>query len=285
MKIAVLVTVFNRKYTTVSFLNDLFNQEDIARHSIDIYIVDGGSSDGTVESVKSKFPFVNIVAENGLYWAGGMRKAWSIAIEQEKDYDLYWLANDDTHLFCHALKEGVEAHEYSLKTFNKGGVYIESTISPTKNTFSYGGRKLYKQNKSKCHIVFPNNTYQKVELGNANSMFVSKDVFNSIGGFCDYCTHGIADYDYSMRTVRAGFPCFITPTYCGECEDDHGNNWKSGNVNLKERIKYLYSPKGLAYKEYLHYIKLFFPQEYFSAALKLWLKTLFPFIWDYFKHR
>lgn len=283
MKIAVLITVFNRKNKTIACLNNIANIDNINNYVIDIYIVDGGSSDGTPQAIKTMFPNVNIYIAEGLFWAGGMRKAWSEAILSNKNYDLYWLVNDDTFLYKHALQEGVASHNYSLSEFNKGGVYVESTISPTARRMSYGGRKLKKWGCNKAIKLIPNGKYQMCDLGNANSMFVSRDVFEAIGGLSPLYTHGIADYDYTLRTVHAGFPCFITPTFCGECEDDHGNNWKSSNTNLSNRIKFLYSPKGLAYKEYLQYIKLFFPKEYFFSVVKLWAKTLCPQIWDFFK--
>lgn len=284
MRIAVLITVYNRKDKTLSCLQNLHSQDGFKEHIVDIYIVDGGSIDGTPQAIKDLYPEVHVSVENGLFWAGGMRKVWNLASTNRK-YDLFWLLNDDTRLYNHALKEGIEAHLFSIQEYGKGGVYTESILCPIKRKLSYGGRKLVKWRHSKSILLQPNDQYQAIDLGNANSMFVSKDVFNAIGGFCEYCTHGIADYDYTLRTAQAGFPCIITPSYCGECEDDHGNNWKSADVPLVSRIKYLYSPKGLAYKEYMIYVKKFFPSEYISTAVKLWVKTLFPQIWDKFKKR
>ena len=285
MKIAILITVFNRKEKTLSCLKDIYQQNGIKDHSVDIIIVDGGSTDGTPQAISSEFPEVTVCTRNGLFWAGGMREAWNIALSNKKNYDMFWLLNDDTHLYNHALKEGIQANIYAQNKYGKKGVYVESIICPIKHKLSYGGRKLIKWGKSKSYTLIPNQQYQCIDLGNANSMFVSKDVYIAIGGFCEYCTHGIADYDYTLRTVEAGFPCLLTPSYCGECEDDHGNNWKSSSVPLKERIKYLYSPKGLAYKEYMVYIKRFFPSEYISTSFKFWMKTLLPQIWDKFKNR
>ena len=50
-----------------------------------------------------------------------------------------------------------------------------------------------------------------------------------------------------------------------------------------KRIEFLKSPKGLAYREFLGFIKEHFPKSYNAVYLKLWLKTLFPFIWDTLK--
>lgn len=283
MKVAVLITCFNRKEKTLACIKDIYTQEKVEDCVIDIYVVDGGSTDGTTQAIKDTYPFVNLKVCKGLYWAGGMRKAWEEAVKN-KEYDFFWLLNDDTHIYTNCLTECLKANEYSQKTYGKQGIYIGSTQNPTTKEFSYGGRKLVKPNKSKSITIVPDGiNYQLCDLGNANIMFISKIVYKCISGFNKIYTHGIADYDYTLRAVRAGFPVIILPQYAGTCTDDHGNNWCSSSMTLKNRIRYLYSPKGLAYKEYLLYIKEFFPSELFAQKCKLWLKTLYPFIWDCFK--
>ena len=283
-QIAVLITVYNRKELTLQCLKDIYDQECFDDYRIDIFVVDGGSKDGTPYAIKEVFPDVHVNVSEGLYWAGGMRKAWSLAIEYARDYDFFWLLNDDTHLYSNALKEAMGTHEYAGKKYGKGGLYIGSTQNKSENgEFSYGCRKLLNPKYSKFESLLPDGNYQAGDLANANIMMVSRDVYDKIGGFSDVYTHGIADYDYSLRATRAGFPCLACPCYCGECEDDHGNNWKPANSTIRERIEYLYSPKGLAYMEYMYYIKTFFPSELVSAWIKLWAKTLLPIVWDNLK--
>ncbi len=114
-------------------------------------------------------------------------------------------------------------------------------------------------------------------------MMVPREVVKKIGILSADYTHSIADFDYTLRAKKAGFNVVVAPGILGHCTDDHGNNWKSSGVSLKDRIRYLKSPKGLAYKEYLHFIKLHFPSHLPVAFFKLWLKTLFPVVWDKFK--
>lgn len=283
INIAVLITCFNRREKTLECLKDIYGQEKSDNITLDIYIVDGGSSDETPENICKNYPNVHLSIHSGLYWAGGMRAAWKEAAQQKK-YDFYWLLNDDTHLYTECLKELLKADEYALATFGKQGIYVGSTRDLLTKQFSYGGRKLEKWGNSIAHNVIPDQkNYQLCDLGNANIMLVSKEVYNAIGGFCELYTHGIADYDYTLRAVKAKFPVIVAPEYCGECIDDHGNNWSSQSIPLKKRIEYLYSPKGLAYREYLFYIKEFFPKQYHIAKFKLWLKTLCPSLWDSLK--
>lgn len=276
--IAILITVFNRKEKTLSCLRSIYVQEGFEDYDIDIFIIDGGSRDGTPEAIKAEHPNVHVSVHDGLFWAGGMRQAWREALDYRQDYDYFWLLNDDTILYPQCLKTLIDAE----KMF-PNGLYIGATCDSKTKNYSYGGIKLQNRNYSKGNIVIPNGKYQQVDMGNANVMLVSRTAYDQLGAFCTAYTHGIADYDYTLRAVDKKIPVILAPEYCGECTDDHGNNWLPQNRPLKERIKYLYSPKGLAYREYLYWIKTFFPKEYFSAKLKLWGKALFPVIWEKFK--
>lgn len=279
INIAALITCFNRKEKTLRCISDIYGQayqEDIL---IDIYVVDGGSSDGTPQAIKERYPGVQLEVQKGLYWAGGMRAAWERAAKK-KQYDFFWLINDDTHLYPDCLQTLLETDSFSLETFQQQGIYIGSTIDSQSKRFSYGGRKLLQWGKLSSQILLPNGEVQSCDLGNANIMLVPYQVYSIIGELSKEYTHGIADYDYTLRAVQNKIPVLIAPRYCGECTDDHGENWLSAPHSIKKRIDYLYSPKGLAYKEYLSYIKKFFPREYFFAAVKLWGKTLVPILWD-----
>jgi hypothetical protein len=45
----------------------------------------------------------------------------------------------------------------------------------------------------------------------------------------------------------------------------------------------LYSVKGLSYKNHMYFMKRHFPKHVFEAKAKMWLKTLFPIVYDKFK--
>lgn len=282
-EIAVLLTCFNRKEKTLKCLEDIFLQKRELDIHLDIFVVDGGSTDGTPETILKKYSDVHVSIHPGLYWAGGMRMAWHEAV-QRKLYDYFWLINDDTHLYSDCLNELLMADDFALSVYKRNGIYLGSTKDPITNEFSYGGRKLLSKDSNQVTKVIPDGeSYQSCDLGNANIMLVSKDVYNQLGGFCERYTHGIADYDYTLRANRAGIPILVSPNYGGECVNDHGVNWQPQSASLKSRIAYLYSPKGLAYKEYLYYIKKFFPKSYYASMTKLWLKTFLPSIWTRFK--
>jgi GT2 family glycosyltransferase len=149
---------------------------------------------------------------------------------------------------------------------------------------TYGGRKLVNKFQAKSYKVVPDDKKPiSCEYGNANVMLIDKDIVSSIGFFSNHYTHYLGDYDYTLRAVKAKKGVWVAPGYYGICDNDHGKAWVPQQKPLKERIKYLYSVKGLTLKEYMIYNRVHFPIEYPGAYIKLWLKTLFPVLWDKYK--
>ena len=273
--IAVLITVYNRKDKTLACLSDVYSLSRSEGDVIDVFLVDGGSSDGTPHAIAEAFPDVKVEVCDGLYWAGGMRRAWNDALATGKHYSHFLLVNDDTRLYSGALSSLSHA-ESSFP----GGIYVGATKDPLTGACSYGGHRLLMPGHEKSSMCLPDGKLHEVDLGNANIMLVSRGAYERLGVLCDAYTHGIADYDYTLSAVKAGIPVVLAADYCGECRDDHGNSWVAQNSSLRERIKYLYSPKGLAYKEYMFYVRKFFPKDALIIWVKLWLKTICPFLWD-----
>ncbi len=276
IKVAVLLTCFNRKQKTLSCLNDIFNQSKDKNILISIYIVDGGSTDGTLDAVHKEYPDVITKYEEGLYWAGGMRAAWNIACKKT-DYDYYWLVNDDTRIYKNALSNLIKEDEECAIQYHKHGVIVGSTKDPHTGIRSYGGLKT-----DGFHImpIVPDEEISiECDLTNANLLLVSRQVFNDIGGLSERFTHGIADYEYAQRAKRAGYPVLIGRGYYGECVRDHGPLRCPPSTPLKKRIEFLYSPKGLAFNEVTYYLRTYFPKRYVYICINYWTKTLFPFLW------
>ncbi len=277
MKIAVLLATFNRKEKTLTCLESLYKQEGLGNTSLEVFLTDDASSDGTAASVKSNYPTVHVLNGTGsLFWAGGMRNSWNHALNSDPDY--YLLLNDDTILTKTALADLLKYGSIDGNTIP--AICVGSTLDWHTGQISYGGKKLRSKNNIKSDTVFSKTQYVECDLGNANIMLVPRAVVKKIGILSDAFTHALADYDYTLRAKKAGCKVMVAPGVLGNCQDDHGKNWKSTNVSLKDRIKYLKSPKGLAYSEYMGFIKEHFPLHLPSAFLKLWMKTLFPFVWD-----
>lgn len=282
--IAVLLTCFNRREKTLACLQSFSEADKLKGYTFDIFLVDDGSSDGTSEAVRVNFPDIKIIKGSGsLFWAGGMRLAWETAMKS-KDYDAFLLLNDDVVLFPDFLSNLLKTEGYSLSKNKKTGIYSGATIDSRTNKTTYGGYKIKSNHLIvRSELLSPIDIPQQCELTNANILWISKETVNTIGIFDEQYTHGIADFDYSMQAVKKRIPVYLAPNFGGVCLHDHGKPWKSASVSLKDRIAYLESPKGLAYKEYLFYIKKHFPLYLPYSFIMLWLKTFFPSIWTNFK--
>ena len=70
--IAVLITCFNRRETTLRCLRALYEQELPAGAMLRVVLTDDGSSDGTGDAVRTEFPGVVVLQGDGnQYWVGG----------------------------------------------------------------------------------------------------------------------------------------------------------------------------------------------------------------------
>lgn len=283
MHIAVLLTSYNRVEKTIQCLKTFYHQAIPEGLVLDVILVDDNSTDNTGTKIKGLFPDVKVLFGSGsLFWVGGMRMAWNEALKN--NYDGYLLLNDDVQLNPDMLVTLMQTHQYALSQFQKGGIYIGSTVDPFTNKISYGGRKLTGKFSDHSVLIEPDQkNIKECDFANANILLVMKNVTEKTGVLSDRFTQRLADYDYTLTAKKEGFPLLICPGYLGKCEDDHGKNWLTSSSTLGERINYLKNPKHLAYKEYLFFMKTHFPLYTPVSFVKLWLKTLFPVIWTKFK--
>ncbi len=281
MKIAVLLATYNRKQKTLTCLDSVKKQRLNSDIETTVFLTDDASTDGTADAVARFFPDVKLIKGTGsLFWAGGMRSSWGEALAYDPDF--YLLLNDDTTLTEDAFSVLLKCVDTGNNK-SKPAICIGSTVDQGTGKISYGGRKLNTRYAWDSYLVHSETEVLECDLGNANIMLVPRAIVQQLGILSDVYTHSLADYDYTLKAKEAGFRVLSAPGFLGTCVDDHGNNWKSNKVKLKERISYLKSPKGLAYKEYLKFISDHFPLSYPSAFCKLWMKTFFPFLWDTFK--
>src|SRR4051812_41979727 len=95
-RVAAVMAVHNRRELTLSCLDSLRAQQ-APGVSLDIFVLDDDSKDGTAEAIARQHSDVRLLRGDGqLYWNGGMRRAFGEAMTG--DYDHYLWMNDDTTL-------------------------------------------------------------------------------------------------------------------------------------------------------------------------------------------
>jgi GT2 family glycosyltransferase len=272
LNIAAILTCHNRKEKTLESLKALFDQEALGLlFKIDVFLVDDGSTDGTATAIKTNFPAVSIIQGSGnLFWNQGMRLAWDTA-SKTKDYDFYFWLNDDTILDKNALLNLYDTYQEAKLVVEKDLIITAACRAKlNSDTFSYGG-------STERGPVYPNGGLQFCRYINGNAVLIPKSVFEELGNLSNDYTHGMGDYDYGLRALKANFNLYTTKTYIAMCPPNEGiPGWCNPNVSLKKRWELLHSPRGLNVKEYIKFRKNFWGIKWVVYAIKAYAKMINP---------
>ena len=277
MKVAILLTCFNRKQQTLSCLKNMqLSIDDFQKYKFDTFLVDDGSTDGTSEAVKLDFPKVNIIEGTGnLFWNQGMRLAWNTALEND-DYDFYIWLNDDTLIDADAITNLFECYYENLKQTNIQTIVTASCRNDDAFQFSYGGR-------NDDGNVIPNNEIQDCKYMNGNFVLVPAEIVDRMGILSDDYTHAMGDFDYGLRALKLGFCVITTKNYIAICPvNTNIPTWCNPKKGLLERWKSLHSPLGLNIKEYKVFRNKFWHDQYYIFVIKAYIKCLLPSMYNYF---
>lgn len=272
MEIAILITVHNRKDVTVQSLHSLFQSLEKSNNEFIVYLVDDGSTDGTDVIVSQLFPQVRIIKGTGdLYWGGGMNLAWMTALN-DKQYDGFIWINDDSILYESAIEELLKPYlvlSYSV-------IVVGAFNSKLTGKVTYSGKV-----KETGDFVEPNGTYQEIKFMNGNLVFIPYEIVKKIGIIDSFFRHGIGDYDYGLRTIKAGFKLLLTSCYVGSCErHDHVmKKYLSKQYSVFDRIKYLYSPLNSPIAAFIYQNRYYGFFDALKMFLILHLYAIFPSIY------
>lgn len=257
------------------------SQEDIDDVILQIYLVDDGCTDGTGEAVKNRFPKIIVLQGDGkLFWCGGMRLAFGEALK--KDFDYYFWLNDDSMLFTHALRNMIDTSRLLKKKIGKDVIITGSMQDPQTRLFTYGGRKRHSRWRPMSFLpVEPSHKPEACDVFNGNCVLIPRNIAKVTGNLCADFTHGIGDYDYSLRAKSHGFSCWITPGFVGNCSRNPlKRSCKDKTLSIKERIDKLSTATGFVpANEYM-----LFTRRHGGILWPIfWLRTLvrkkFPLLW------
>ena len=289
IRIATIVTCFNRKQKTLSCLRhfyeaiNYYNQSNPSPICITVFLTDDGCTDGTAEAVSSTFSDKDIRILQGtgsLFWAGGMRLAWQASIDTGILWDAFLLLNDDTIIYPNVFNELFEADEWGCQQTGRHGMVSGITCQPEcTEDVTYGGRKFVGKFKGRRQLARPTGKPQFVDTTHANILLIHHDLVDRYGIFYKGFVHGAADEDYSMMANRHSFPVMVTSHVCGECKFDHDSEkdeiFKLMNMTLVERRQYVNSPTHSDH-DYLLFVSRNMPFRYPFAWLLRTIRLYYP---------
>ena len=225
MKIAVLLTCFNRKNKTLACLKSLFG----IIPNCHVYLVDDKSTDGTSEAIKQNFPQVKIIKGDGnLFWSRGMYTA------VKGCYDFYLWLNDDVELYPFFLQELMACMSYG-----KNECIVSGLIEDFEKTkILYGGSDKNKK------LVQPNKYPQEITFMNGNVVLVPAYVVSKIGIIDPVFHHDLGDVDYGLTAIENHIKVYSTREPIAFGYSNHFCRVRKWNTTLIQRFKKLYSPLG-----------------------------------------
>lgn len=247
--IAAVLTCFNRKEKTEACLDALFGAAKrlADRFRLHVIVTDDGSSDGTGEMLRSRFPQVEVLqGDGGLFWNGGMRMAFGRALEQSHDFYLW--VNDDTTLFPDCLEQLLATHDALLASAGRGGLVAGSTCND-QGRVSYGGLRRKAGGKAlQFCMVKPSAQPQSCESANGNCLLVSAEAARQLGNLEEAYVHCMGDMDYGLRATKLGIPIWVMSGFAGKCGNDHslGGSYLDQSLPFAVRWKKVLSPKELS---------------------------------------
>ena len=277
LRIAAILTCFNRKQKTLDCLDALAASTGIGDVLLEAVLVDDGSTDGTADAVRARFSWVKVVSVNeNLFWCRGMHKAFDIAMQG--DYDYYLWLNDDTTLYPDALFRLLECESALRAQHGKPAIVVGSTVD-AKGMPTYGGavqESAWK--RTKFRRLLPAETPQRCDAMNGNIVLVPREVAQVVGNLDPAFEHAMGDTDYALRARRLGIGVWVGPGVHGVCESNSSaGTFMDSSLPLRLRWKLMMSRKGLPWRSWLVLTRrhtgllwpLYFSWPYFRLVLNL----------------
>jgi GT2 family glycosyltransferase len=271
MRIAVLMTCFNRRETTLACLQALL-EADLPRSIVlSVLLVDDASTDGTATAVRGRFPRVEIVCGDGtLFWNRGMHLAQELAMRAAPDFVL-WL-NDDTVIRKDALTRMFATFLQLSLNVKVPAIVVGATADPATGKITYAGMTpVSRLRPFRYRRVWHPDEVRECHAMNGNLVLIPRIIVERLENLDAVFEHAMGDIDYALRARRAGFRIFVAPGVMGFCS--HNTVMRTGadpRLSLAIRWKRFTSRKGLPLRSWLH-----FTRRHGAAAWPLF------FLWPY----
>lgn len=310
IRIAVLITCFNRQQKTLFCLQTLASQlqfsiphkvagsdqtPDLSSQvQLTVYLLDNGN-DGTADAVATQFPWVKISRGHAeIYWNSGMRRVWQQALTESSTttpFDFYLWLNDDVHLAADAIDRLLQNYLWQTPTAGAliGTMAAPATTEPSMANPSsqaiatYGGRQRTSQFNPLAFgpVITPGTAPQPCTFINGNLCLIPNAAVQKIGLLSEHFSHGLGDFDYGLRLQQAGLTTYVAPGFYGEC----ALNPKAGSVfddrlPLSQRVRMAQRPNILPPSaEWRYFVRCHGGWLWPFLWLKSWGRQLFPACW------
>jgi len=246
MKLAVLMACHNRRQKTVDCLDALFRNALPAGWSVEVFLMDDGSTDGTSDAVRARFQNVHLLRGDGsLFWNRGMHEAFGAALQAGAD--AYMWLNDDTMLYPATLGTLFDTWHEMKQRYGDDVIVVGSTRDAATAVLTYGGiRQAARWRPMTFMTVEPQDVPVECESMWGNCVLIPASVTRRLGNLDPRFAHSMGDMDYGLRARRLGIRIVVMPGYAGTCSMNSARGtWEDPDVPLRQRMKKVLQPKGM----------------------------------------
>jgi len=235
--VLVIVPVFNRLTTTQACLDDLRSQTYC---NIKIVVVDGGSTDGTPDVVRSTYADVKLYANEGTLW---WTDAVALAVEREvpslRGSDYVFLLNNDTVLRSDTIQRLIKT------SCEQGGAVVAAAVKEISGRAIAAGSKItwgLSLGEPIGHENFDlgDNGVIDVDVVFGRATLIPVNAFSRVGNFdAKRFPQYYGDSDFFLRASRAGLRVVIdcrTIVSCREDESSTGVHFVGGEEITLRRV-------------------------------------------------
>jgi len=238
MQLSIVIVNYNVKHFLLQCLKSV--QKAISGIEAEVFVVDNASSDNSVEMLKEKFPWVNLIANKA---NKGFSYANNQAIKLARGEFVLLLNPDtlveeDTFAKClEFMNHTPDAGALGVKMINGKGEFLPESkrALPIPSVAFYkifGFSKLFPRSKrfGSYHLTYlDNKKTQPVEVLSGAFMFIRKKVLDEIGLLDETFFMYGEDIDLSYRIIKAGYKNYYLP----DTRIIHykGESTKKGSIN------------------------------------------------------
>jgi hypothetical protein len=255
-KVVTIILNWNGLEDTLECIDSLYNMDYLNN---EIIVVDNGSSDGSVQIIRQRYPFITIIPNgNNLGFAMGNNVGIRRALDMDADY--IWCLNNDTVVAKDTLAKLVN----TLQCIPKIGLIsplIYYYDNPDKVQFCGSYIDWEKKSIIKLKNLSEIKEIMSISLW-GTALLIRREVIEHVGYLNEKYFAYHEDEEYSMRVLKAGFHNLVHP----DAKIHHKNSRSTGSndapmqVFLRSRNSYfLWMDNGKGIKR-LNYMRRYLAQ-------------------------
>jgi len=238
MQLSIVIVNYNVKHFLIQCLQSV--RKAISGIEAEVFVVDNASSDGSVEMLKEKFPWINLIAntENVGFSCANNQAIKLSTGEFVLLLNPDTLVEEDTFAKCiDFMNQTPDAGALGVKMINGNGEFLPESkrALPIPSVAFYkifGLSKLFPRSKrfSSYHLTYlDDNKTQSVEVLSGAFMFIRKKILNEIGLLDETFFMYGEDIDLSYRIIKTGYKNYYLPD--ARIIHYKGESTKKGTIN------------------------------------------------------